>query len=133
MIIIIILFYASLLTIIVMVSWKLVVLRNLKLSLIEGAEKGLHGKFYEIVHELWHVFRVKVLERVRAVALSLFFTVAHDILHFTGIIGEKIKERHSKWFDMVKGKGVIEKRGSASFFLRGVADFKNQLSEKKDD
>ncbi len=132
MIIIITLFYASLLTIVVMVSLKLVVLRKLKLSLIDGAGKELHGKLYDIVHELWQVFRVKVLTRVRVYSLAMFFTLAHEILHFAGVMGAKLKERHSKWFDMVKGKGVINKKGSASFFLRGVAEFKNQLSEKKD-
>ncbi len=131
MIIIITLFYASLLTIVVMVSWKLVVLRKLKLSLIEGAEKELHGKFYEMVHELWHVFRAKVLDRVRVFAISVFFTVAHEVLHFAGIMGAKLKERHSKWFDMVKGKGVINKKGSASFFLRSVAEYKESTESKE--
>ncbi len=130
MIIIITLFYASLLIIVFMVSWKLVLLRNLKLSLIEGAEKGLHGKFYEMVHEIWHIFHVKVLARARVFATSVFFTVAHEILHFAGVMGAKLKERHSKWFDMVKGKGIIKKKGSASFFLRDVAEYKESIKEK---
>ncbi len=124
MIIIITLFYASLLTIVVMVSFKLVVLRKLKLSLIEGAEKELHSRFYEMVHEWGHMFRVKVLSRARVLAVSMFFIVAHEALHFTGIVGAKLKERHAKWFDMVKGKGVIGKKGSVSFFLRNVAEYK---------
>ncbi len=132
MIVIITLFYFSLLTIILMVLWKLVSIRELKFSLIEGIEKEFHGKFNRVVHEVWYVFFVPYLVRVRAFVLALFFTIAHEVLRITSVWGEKLKARHSKLFDMVKGKGVIKKKGSASFFLRDVADFKNQLSEKKD-
>lgn len=130
MIVIIKLFYLSLATIVGMVLWKLVSLRNLKLSLVEGVEKELHGKFYEKIHSMWHVFRVKVLVRVHSLALSIFYIVAHEVLHFTEIIGKKLKERHGKWFDMVKGKGVIKKKGSVSFFLKDVAEYKKSIQVK---
>ncbi len=132
MIIIITLFYFSLATIILMVVWKLISIRELKLSLIEGIEKEFHVKFYKMVHEMWYVFLVPYLARARAVALALFFTIAHEVLRTVEIWGQKLKVRHKKLFDMVKGKGVIKKKGSASFFIRDVIDFKNQLSEKKD-
>jgi len=130
MIVIITLFYLSLVTIIGMVSWKLVSLRGLKLSLVEGVEKELHGKLYETIHFAWHMFRVRVVARVRATALDLFYAGAHEVLHFTELVGQKLKERHSKWFDMVKGKGVIRKKGSASFFLRDVAEYKKSIQGK---
>lgn len=130
MTVIIILFYLSLATIIGMVMWKLVSLRGLKLSLVEGVEKELHGKLYETINSLWHVFRVRVLAKIRAVTLALFYTLAHEALHFSEIIGKKLKERHGKWFDMVKGKGVIRKKGSVSFFLQDVAEYKKSIKEK---
>ena len=130
MTIIITLFYLSLVTIIVMVSWKLVSLRKLKLSLVEGVENELHGKLYEFISQAWHAFRVTYFARLRAFALSLFFTVAHEVLHFAGIVGAKLKERHGKWFDMVKGKGVIRKKGNASFFLQNVAEYKKTIQVK---
>ena len=130
MTVIITLFYLSLATIIGMVSWKLVSLRGLKLSLVEGVEKELHGKLYETIHNLWHVFRVKVLARVRAFILAFFYTVAHEALHFSEIAGKKLKERHGKWFDMVKGKGVIRKKGSVSFFLQDVTEYKKSIQGK---
>jgi len=130
MTVIIALFYLSLATIIGMVLWKLVSIRNLKLSLVEGVEKELHGKFYEKIHSMWHVFRVKVLVRVRMLILSIFYIAAHEVLHFTELIGKKLKERHGKWFDMVKGKGVIKKKGSVSFFLKDVAEYKKSIQVK---
>ena len=130
MTVIIALFYLSLATIVGMVLWKLVSLRNLKLSLVEGVEKELHGKFYEKIHSMWHVFRVKVLVRVRMLILSIFYIAAHEVLHFTELIGKKLKERHGKWFDMVKGKGVIKKKGSVSFFLKDVAEYKKSIQVK---
>ena len=127
MIVIITLFYLSLATIIGMVSWKLVTLRDLKLSLVEGVEKELHGKLYETIHYAWYMFRVVVLARIRKFALAMFYITAHEVLHFTELVGQKLKERHGKWFDMVKGKGVIRKKGAVSFFLRDVAEYKKSI------
>lgn len=128
--VIITLFYLSLATIMGMVAWKLVSLRNLKLSLVEGVEKELHGKLYETIHRVWRLFRVKVLAKVKKFLLVAFYTIAHEVLHFVGVLGRKIKERHSKWFDMVEGKGVLRKKGSVSFFLRDVAEYKKTLKTK---
>ncbi len=130
MIVIITLFYLSLATIILMVLWKLVSIRELKLSLIEGVEREFHIKFYKVVHEMWYVFLVPYLVHARAVVLALFFTIAHEALRVTSVWGVKLKARHSKLFDMVKGKGVIKNKGSASFFLRDVAEYKKSLGEK---
>lgn len=130
MLVIITLFYLSLATIVGMVLWKLVSLRNIKFSLVEGVEKELHGKFYEKIHSMWHVFRVKVLVRVHTLTLSIFYIAAHEVLHFTELLGKKLKERHGKWFDMVKGKGVIKKKGSVSFFLQDVAEYKKSIQVK---
>ncbi len=130
MIVLIILFYISLLTIIGMVVWKLIVLHELKLSFIEGAENDLHGKFYERVHELWHTFSTTHLRRARAFALMVLYTALHEVFRVTLIIGQKIKVRHSKWHDIVKGKGAIHKKGSVSFFLRDVAEYKKTLGNK---
>lgn len=128
MTVIITLFYLSLATIAGMIAWKLVSLRALKLSLIEGIERELHGKLYEAIHRAWHVFRVEVLARVRVFALALFYTIAHEVLHLSFVAGQKLRIRHRKWFDMVEGKGVIRKKGSVSFFLQDVAEYKKQLT-----
>jgi len=130
MTVIITLFYLSLITIVGMVSWKLVTLRDLKVSLVEGMEKELHGKLYEAIHYAWHLFRIKVLARVRVIALALFFTAAHEVLRVLGVLGAKLKSRHGKWFDMVEGKGVLRKKGSVSFFLRDVAEYKKSIRVK---
>jgi len=130
MIVIITLFYLSLATIIGMVAWKLVILRNLKLSLVEGMEKELHGKLYETINKAWYVFRVNVLARIRKVVLAVFYTIAHEALHFTELLGQKVKARHGKWFDMVKGKGIIRKKGAVSFFLKDVAEYKKSIQVK---
>ena len=130
MIVIIILFYLSLATIVGMVAWKLIFLRGLNLSLVESIEKELHGKMYETIHGGWHAFRVQVLARVRTHILAVFYTIAHVLLHVTELVGKKLKERHGKWFDMVKGKGVVKKKGSVSFFLQDVAEYKKSISTK---
>lgn len=130
MTIIIALFYLSLLTIIAMVSWKFVTLRELKLSLVDGVENELHSKLYEFMHHAWYVFRTVYVARVYAWMLSVFYVVAHEVLHFAEVVGVKLKERHRKWFDMVKGKGVIRKKGSASFFLRDVSEYKKTIQVK---
>lgn len=131
MIIIITLFYCSLFVIMVMMGWKLVSLREHKLSLLEGIEKEIHSKAHKTVNEWWHLFRTKYLVKARALALVLFYRVAHDILHFAGILGNRLKERHRKWFDMVKGKGVIHKDGPVSLHLRDISEDKKQLTIDK--
>lgn len=130
MTVIITLFYLSLATVIVMVVWKLITLRNLKLSLVEGVEKELHGQLYQTIHRVWHLFRVKILVKIKEFSLIVFYTAAHEVLQFLEVVGEKLKKRHSKWFDMVKGKGVLRKKGSVSFFLRDVAEYKKTLKIK---
>lgn len=132
MTVIITLFYLSLATIVGMVARKLITLRGLKVSLVEGMEKELHGKLYETINSVWHIFRVKVLARLRIFILALFYTIAHEVLHIVGIMGGKLKTRHGKWFDMVEGKGVLRKKGSASFFLRDVAEYKKSLQENQE-
>jgi len=129
MIIITTLFYLSLATITVMVGWKLLKLRALKLSLIEGIENELHNKLYKKIHEFWNIFREKYLVRARLFLLALFYVVAHWVLNKTLIAGQKLRERHKKWFDMVKGKGVVGKKEMSSFFLRNVAEYKKSLDE----
>lgn len=113
-----------------MVGWKLVALRKLKLSLIAGAvEKELHNNLYETIMRSWYVFRTKYLARARLFALGLFYTVAKRVLRFTSGLIHKLQVRHGKWYDMVKGKGVIKKGGSVSFFLQDVAEYKKSLKE----
>lgn len=130
MTIIITLFYLSLFTIVSMVAWKMVTLRELKVSLVEGVEKELHGKLYETAHVWWHIFRTKYVVRVRAFLVALFYTVAHQVLHYAIIIGRKVGARFHVWYDMVKGKGQIRKKGSVSFFLRDVSEYKKSLQGK---
>ncbi len=103
-------------------------LREHKLSLIEGIEKELHSNLYKIMNEGWYIFCTKYLMRARAFTLALFYTVAHDILYSVGVLGNKFKERHRKWSDMVKGKGLIHKKGSASLHLRDISEYKKGLS-----
>lgn len=130
MTIIITLFYLSLGTILAMVLWKLLVFRNLKLSLVDGVEKELHGKLYEIIHIAWRFFRLKILVKLKNLILVIFFTIAHEVLYFVGVLGAKLKKRHGKWFDMVEGKGALRKKGSVSFFLQDVAEYKKTLKTK---
>ncbi|HAT68837.1 MAG: hypothetical protein A2481_04425 [Candidatus Yonathbacteria bacterium RIFOXYC2_FULL_47_9] len=130
MIAIITLFYLSLMVIASMVVWKLISLRALKLSLIEGIEKELHGKLYDTIHTWWRTMSEKYVVQIRAVLVALFYAAAHEILRLMLILGQKLKARHSKWFDMVKGKGAIHKKGSVSFFLRDVAEYKKSHGGK---
>ncbi len=130
MIAIITLFYLSLMIIVGMIVWKLVSLRELKLSLIEGIENELHGKLYDTMHTLWRTISEKYLVQARAFLVTLFYAIAHEVLRLTLVLGQKMKSRHSKWFDMVKGKGSIHKKGAVSFFLRDVAEYKKSLGGK---
>lgn len=127
MTIIITLFYGSLAIIVAMIGWKLVSLRSLKLSLIEGIEKELHGKFYEMVHEWWRVFHERYWTRAKIAAMNLFYLAAHEVLRYALKIGQKLKARLHVWHDMVKGKGVIKNKGSVSFFLRDIAEHKKTI------
>lgn len=131
MTVIITLFYLSLITVAGMISLKLISLRDVKVSFVEGVEKEIHGRLYETIHTVWHIFRVNILTKIRTFALALFYTVAQEVLRAMGIVGNKLRARHGKWFDMVKGKGVIKKKGSVSFFLRDVAEYKKSLQEKE--
>lgn len=131
MIIITTLFYSSLVIVTLMIARKLIVIRPLKFSLIEGVEKELHGKFYEKMHEAWDLVYKKYLIRVKSYLVALFYTAVHKILHFLLIIGRKFKVYHDRWYNMVKGKGVIKKKGSVSFFLREISEHKKQVASEK--
>lgn len=124
------LFYGSLAIIITMIGWKIVSLRSLKLSLIEGIEKELHGKFYDIAHAWWDTFRLEYWARVRVFAVALFYTIAHEAIRLALLVGQKFKVRLHKWHDMVKGKGVIKNKGSVSFFLQDIAEHKKSMQSE---
>lgn len=131
MIIITTLFYSSLVIVTLMIARKLIVIRPLKFSLIEGVEKELHGKFYDKMHEAWDLVYKKYLIRVKSYLVALFYTTVHKILHFLLIVGRKFKVHHDRWYNMVKGKGVIKKKGSVSFFLREISEHKKQVANEK--
>ena len=132
MFIIITLFYLSLITIVGMVGWKLVTLRKHKVSLPAGTvEEEFNSNLYQSFEGGWHTFRTKYLLRVRNFALVIFYTVAKEVLRVALAIGRNLQARHGKWYDMVKGKGVLRKKGSVSFFLQDVAEYKKSLQEKE--
>lgn len=111
-----------------MVAWKLISLRKLKLSVVAGAvEKELHSNLYEIIERGWHIFRTKYVARAREYLLAVFFLIAKRTLRFTSGLIHRFQARHAKWYDMVKGKGVIKKKGSVSFFLQDVAEYKKSI------
>ena len=113
-----------------MVGWKLVTLRKLKLSLVEGeVEKEFHNSLYLAIERAWHVFRTVYFARVKDYAMNIFYIVARKVLAWILRITQKIQAKHGKWYDMVKGKGVIKKKGSISFFLQDVAEYKKSLKE----
>lgn len=131
MYIIITLFYLSLITIVGMVSWKLVSLRKLNLTVVAGAvEKELHSNLYQTLERGWHAFRSVYLTRARVFLMTLFYAVAQKVLKWVLRVTQKIQEKHGKWYDMVKGKGQIKKKGSVSFFLQDVAEYKKSLQDK---
>lgn len=125
MIVIIILFYCSLAVVVAMVIKKLFEIRELKLSVIEGIEKEFQGKLYELVHDFWYDFRIKILARSRVIAIQTLRIVEHAVIGFIIKVGDRLRKRHRKLYDMVKGKGVIKNKGSVSFFLKEVSEYKN--------
>lgn len=130
MTIIVTLFYTSLFVIISMIGWKMVSLRAVKLSPVEGAEQEIHGKLYEAVHEWWYAFRDNVLRRAHRLSLSVFYAVAHEVLRYAIIVGRRFGACFHRWYVMVKGKGEIHKKGSVSFFLRDVAEYKQSIKSE---
>ncbi len=113
-----------------MVGWKLVSLRKLKLSLVEGAvEKELHSSLYQTLERACHAFRTVYLARAKAYAMDIFYIIAKKVLGWILRVTQKIQAKHGKWYDMVKGKGVVKKKGSVSFFLQDVAEYKKSLKE----
>lgn len=128
--IIITFFYLSLAMIVGMLSFKLMSLRKLNLSVIEAVERELYRNLYARVSETTKVLRQRYYVPLRALSRALFFYGAHRVLHAALIVGNKIKARHSKWYNMVKGRGVIRQKGSVSFFLQNVTDYKKTMTTK---
>lgn len=125
------LFYLSLITIVGMVGLKLITLRKHKVSLPAGTvEEEFHSNVYQSFEGGWHIFRTKYLVRVRAFALDLFYMGAKEVLRFTSGLIHRLQARHGKLYDMVKGRGVLKKKGSVSFFLQDVAEYKKSLQDK---
>lgn len=121
---IIVLFYLSLGIIVGMIGGKFVSLRKLKLSLVDGIEKELHGTLSTRVIGIAQVVHRGYLVPLRKILQTLFYICAHWVLHQVLVLGNKLKVYHSKWYNMVKGKGVIKQKGSVSFFLRDIGDYK---------
>lgn len=113
-----------------MIARKLISLRKLKLSLVESIDRELYMKLSGKAHEFGHVLNTRYYVPFRAFVRTLFFFVAHHVLHGGLIIGGKIKTRHIKWYNIVKGKGVIKQKGAVSFFLQDVAEHKRMLRTK---
>ena len=126
MIVIITLFYVSLVVISAMVAWKLVEIREVKMSIIEGIEKDLHGKFYEVTHEFWHKVRTIHFVRMRHIGLQIYVWLERLFFRLVVKLAKKLQVRQGKLYDMVQGKGVIKNKGSASFFLQEVSTYKKQ-------
>lgn len=131
MIVIIILFYFSLTVVVAMVLKKLLEIRELKLSVIEGIEKDFHGKLYELVHDFWYDFRIKVVARTREFLLHTLRVAEHAVLGFLIRTADRLKRRHRKLYNMVKGEGELHNKGSVSFFLREISDYKKSETPKE--
>ena len=131
MTVIIILFYLSLAVVVALVIKKLLEIRALKLSVIEGIEKEFHGKLYELVHDFWYGFRIKVVARTREISLHVLRVAEHAILGLVIRMADKLKRRHRKLYNMVKGEGEINPTGSVSSFLQGVSGYKKPEAPKE--
>ncbi len=127
---IITLFYTALSVIVGMVIWKLIFLRELKLSLIEGIEKELHHKFYEVIHAWWHIVLAKFILPAGNFIIGIFYISVRWIINRALISSHKLRIRLAKWSDMVKGKGVVHGNSSASVFLNTIAEYKKQITGK---
>lgn len=132
MTVIIILFYLSLAVVVALVIKKLLEIRALKLSVIEGIEKEFHGKFYELVHDFWYGFRIKVVARTREVLLHVLRVVEHAVLGLVIRTADKLKRRHRKLYNMVKGEGEIRPTGSASSFLKDISGYRKTEEATKE-
>lgn len=129
---IITLFYLSLGLIVGMIGGKFISLRKLKLSMVDGIEKELYGTVSTKTLEVAHAVHKGYLVPLRQILQALFYIAAHWVLHQGLILGKKLKVYHSKWYDMVKGKGVIRQKGAVSFFLRDIGDYKKTLQPQEE-
>lgn len=132
MIVIITLFYISLVVIVGMIAWKLVEIREVKMSLIEGIEKDLHGKLYEVTHEVWHKVRTVHFVQVRHIALMVYVWLERLFFRLVVKLAKKLQVRQGKLYDMVQGKGVINSKGSVSFFLKEVSSYKGKETHREE-
>src|SRR5574343_14078 len=132
MIVIITLFYISLVVIIGMIAWKLVEIREVKMSLIEGIEKDFHGKLYEVTHEIWHKVRTVYFVRMRHIALMIYVWLERLFFRLVVKLAKKLQVRQGKLYDMVQGKGVVNSKGSVSFFLKEVSSYKGQETRREE-
>ena len=131
--IIIVLFYSSLIFIMAMIAWKLLATRKFKPSLVVGiVEEELHGKFHAGIYSVWGILE-KFLLCMRVFFLIYFYKFARIALHRALIIEQKLKMLLSKWYFMIKGKGVIQEHKTASLFLRNMAEYKKQIMIKRAD
>ena len=132
MIVIIILFYCSLAVVVAMVLKKLLEIRELKLSVIDGIEKEFHGKLYELVHDFWYAFRIKVIARSREELVHGIRVVEHAFLGLFIRTSDKLKRRHRKLYNMVKGEGEIRNAGEASTFLKDISGYRKSEEAPKE-
>ena len=132
MIVIITLFYISLVVIVGMIAWKLVEIREVKMSLIEGIEKDLHGKLYEVTHAVWHKIRDDYGVRAKHFFLMVYVALERTAFRVAVKLVKKLQVRQGKLYDMVQGKGVIKNKGSVSFFLKEVSSYREQETRKEE-
>lgn len=65
---------------------------------------------------------------------NVFMAIIRSIAYYLGIIALKsvqfIEKRLIRFINFIKGKGTINKNGSASFYLKSISEHKKNLDRK---
>ncbi len=131
MTIIITLFYLSLLVVVAMIVKKFLEIRTLKLSLVEGIEQEISRKAHHFIQIFWYDWCLVLISRTHAGVVRGWYVLEHAVLGLIIRLSERLKRRHHKLYDMVKGKGVLKNKGSVSTFLKEVSTYKEEEKSSK--
>ncbi len=83
-----------------------------------------------ILKQYWNSFIHFLSLFNKRTARLLLHMIVEEMIHFLKAIKRRLDSKQSKFFMMVKGKGEVKRRGSASFFLKHIKEHKDALRKE---
>jgi len=99
----------------------LVLFRSLELAFKKDfISRNFRNKTDIFILNIWNKF-ITFIVKIKDFVASKLKKVSGEVLHFFVLIWEALVKKSEKYIDMIRGKGVVNNKGSVSFFLSSIS------------